>query len=138
MTKLRPLHEQTIVLTGATSGIGLVTARMAAEAGARLVLAARNEDALQALVSELKEKGTDAIHVVADVGKENDVKRIRDEAVKHFGSFDTWINDAAVSIYGKVEEVSIEDQHGSSKQITGAWCTARASPANICANMAAS
>lgn len=110
MTELKPLHAQTIVLTGATSGIGLVTARMAADAGARLVLAARNEEALQELASELNDKGAEAIYVVADIGNEEDVKRIRDAAVERFGGFDTWINDAAVSIYGKVEEVSIEDQ----------------------------
>lgn len=107
---LKPLSEQTIVLTGATSGIGLVTARMAAEAGARLVVAARNEDALRTLVDELTEKGSEAIYVVADVGKEDEVRRIADAAIEHFGGFDTWINDAAVSIYGKVEDVSIEDQ----------------------------
>lgn len=108
--KLKPLHEQTIVLTGATSGIGLVTARLAGEAGAQLVLAARNEEALRTLTGELEEKGTKAIYVVADVGEEAQVRRVAEAAITHFGGFDTWVNDAAVSIYGKVEEVSIEDQ----------------------------
>jgi short-subunit dehydrogenase len=107
---LKSLNEQTIVLTGATSGIGLVTARMAANANARLVLAARNEKALKTLVEELHTKGANAIYVVADVGKEEDVQGIADKAIEHFGGFDTWINNAAVSIYGKVEDVSIEDQ----------------------------
>ncbi|HEX8788824.1 MAG TPA: SDR family NAD(P)-dependent oxidoreductase, partial [Telluria sp.] len=48
-SKLKKLNEQVIVLTGATSGIGLATARMAAEAGAKLVLAARDADALDGL-----------------------------------------------------------------------------------------
>lgn len=104
---LKPLNEQTIVLTGATSGIGLVTARMAADAGARLVLAARNEEALETLAREL---GPDVACVTADVGKEADVRRIADVAIARFGGFDTWINNAGISIYGKVEEVSIEDQ----------------------------
>ncbi len=108
--KLKPLREQIIVLTGATSGIGLVTARKAARAGALLVLAARNEDALQQLKAEL-ESGDAAVETVpADVGREEDVRRISEAALARFGGFDTWINNAAVSIYGKVEEVSIADQ----------------------------
>lgn len=107
---LKPLSEQIIVITGATSGIGLVTTRMAARQGAGLVLAARNESALQQLTEEVLEQGAEAIYVVADVGREQDVRRISDQAIQRFGGFDTWINDAAVSIYGKVEEVPIEDQ----------------------------
>jgi short-subunit dehydrogenase len=107
---LKPLSEQAIVLTGATSGIGLVTAREAARVGARLVLAARNEEALQQLTEELQGAGTEVVHVVADVGNEDDVRHIARTAIERFGGFDTWINNAAVSIYGKVEEVPIEDQ----------------------------
>ncbi|MDP4114475.1 MAG: SDR family NAD(P)-dependent oxidoreductase, partial [Bacillota bacterium] len=64
--KLKKLKDQVIVITGASSGIGLVTARMAAEKGAKVVAAARNEDALKELTDELKEKGHDAIWVKAD------------------------------------------------------------------------
>lgn len=99
-----------MVITGATSGIGLVSARKAARTGARLVLAARNEEALRQLADELREAGTDAIAVAGDVGREADVRRIADAAVEHFGSFDTWVNNAAMSAYGKVEDVSVEDQ----------------------------
>jgi short-subunit dehydrogenase len=108
--KLKPLKDQVIVLTGATSGIGLVTARKAAKAGARLVLAARNKSALKQLKAELEAEGAAVEVVVADVGREQDVRRIAEAAITRFGGFDTWINDAAVSIYGKVEDVSIEDQ----------------------------
>ena len=55
--KLKQLSEQTIVITGATSGIGLTTARAAAKAGAKLVLVARNEDALRELTDELNAGG---------------------------------------------------------------------------------
>jgi short-subunit dehydrogenase len=48
--------------------------------------------------------------VVADVGVEGDVKKIAAEALNQFGTFDTWVNNAAVSIYGKLEDVPIEDQ----------------------------
>ncbi|WP_119462228.1 SDR family oxidoreductase [Rhodospirillaceae bacterium SYSU D60014] len=107
--RLKPLREQVIVITGATSGIGLATARMASDCGARLVIAARNEEALQAVVAEIQNKGGEAVSVIADVGREADVNRIKDEAIRRFGGFDTWINNAAVSIYGRLDEVSIED-----------------------------
>jgi short-subunit dehydrogenase len=108
-SKLKPLSEQTLVLTGASSGIGLVTARMAAGRGARLLLVARNEDALRELAQELREQGHEAAYVVADVGEEMQVDHAASEAVRLFGGFDTWINNAAVSIYGPIDEVEIRD-----------------------------
>jgi short-subunit dehydrogenase len=107
--QLKKLSEQTIVITGASSGIGLVTARMAARRGARLVLAARAEDALRRLTEEIKAAGGEAIHVVADVGNEQDVNRISVAAKQRFGGFDAWINNAGVSIYGNLLDVSNED-----------------------------
>lgn len=86
---LKKLKDQVVVITGASSGIGLVTARMAAEKGAKVVVAARNEDALQKLVEELKGKGHSAVYVKADVGKEEDVNAIAETAIREFGRFDT-------------------------------------------------
>lgn len=107
--KLKNLEQQVIVITGATSGIGLTTARMAAQRGAKLVLAARNEEALRKLTGEINSSGGEALYVVADVGDEGDVKKIAAEAINKFDNFDTWINNAGVSIYGKLEEVQTED-----------------------------
>lgn len=107
--KLKPLDRQVIVITGASSGIGLATARRAAAAGARLVLAARSRDALQRLAAELRASGRSAHPVIADVSLEGDVRRIADEARRVYGGFDTWINNAAVSAYGPALQVSIED-----------------------------
>ncbi len=106
---LKKLADQVIVITGASSGIGLATARMAAARGARLVLAARNEHALKILANELKNNGSSAIWVRADVGREEDVKHIAATAIKTFGGFDTWVNNAGVSIFGEAMDVSIED-----------------------------
>ncbi|MFU8815802.1 MAG: SDR family oxidoreductase [Pseudomonadales bacterium] len=107
--KLKPLSEQTMVITGATSGIGLVTARQAAKRGARLMLVARNEQALGQLSEELNGNGTETAFVVADVGDEAQVQHAADETVRRFGGFDTWVNNAAVSIYGRLDEVEIAD-----------------------------
>ncbi|HCY63982.1 MAG TPA: short-chain dehydrogenase [Oxalobacteraceae bacterium] len=105
----KKLNEQVIVLVGATSGIGLTTARKAARTGARLVLAARNEQALQQICDEVNSRGAEACYVVADVGSEEQVKNIATVAMQRFGGFDTWVNIAGVGVFGRNEEVSIED-----------------------------
>jgi short-subunit dehydrogenase len=107
--ELKKLSEQTIVITGPTSGIGLVTARMAAKRGARLVLAARTGGALRDLTEEIRSQGGQAEYVVADVSDRRQVQDIANVAIEKFGGFDTWVNNAAVSIYGKFEDVSLED-----------------------------
>ncbi len=107
--QLKPLAEQVIVITGATSGIGLATARAAAEAGAKLVLAARNKSALESVAKELRRRATDVVYVMADVGKFEDVEKIAQAAMQYFGHFDTWVNNAGVSIFGPLQEISVED-----------------------------
>lgn len=109
--RLKKLSDQVIVITGATSGIGLTTARMAAAQGAKLVLAARAEDALQRLESELQTFGTEALVVPTDVGSKDEVAALAKAAVARFGRIDTWVNNAGISIFGRLEEVSEEDSH---------------------------
>lgn len=110
MAKLKALRDQVMVITGASSGIGLVTARMATSRGARVVLAARDEDALRRITDDLRAKGGEAAYVVCDVGRLEDVRRVAEEAVARFGRIDTWINNAGVSVYGRLQEVPLEDQ----------------------------
>ncbi|TFW05384.1 SDR family NAD(P)-dependent oxidoreductase, partial [Oxalobacteraceae bacterium OM1] len=105
----RPLNEQVIVITGASSGIGLATAQAAADQGAKLVLAARSEDTLARIADDINATGGDAIYVAADVADRSQVERIADAAIQRFGRIDTWVNDAGVSIYGRLDEVSEED-----------------------------
>jgi len=108
-TKLKKLNEQVIVLTGATSGIGLATARMAAESGAKLVLAAREADALDTLAHEMRQRGAEVATVAADVGVPEDVAKIGRTAVERFGRVDTWINNAGIGTFGTFEQVSLDD-----------------------------
>jgi short-subunit dehydrogenase len=107
--KLKDLSAQVMVITGASSGIGLTTARMAAARGASLVIAARNEDALKKLSSEINSSGGNSVYVAADVGSEGDVKKIAAEALNKFGGFDTWVNNAGVAIYGKLEDIPTDE-----------------------------
>src|SRR5512145_1995293 len=108
--EFKKLSDQVIVITGASSGIGLVTARMAAKRGARVVLNARNEEALRAVTDEINSNGGNACYVVGDVGQFEDVQNIANEAIRRFGGFDTWVNNAGVSIYGRVLDQSLDDQ----------------------------
>lgn len=109
--RLRKLHDQVMVITGATSGIGLTTARMAAARGARLVLAARSKSALDELADELRSKGVMVETVAADVGEIGDVEKIGEKAIARFGRIDTWVNNAGISVFGRLEEVKPDDHH---------------------------
>jgi short-subunit dehydrogenase len=106
---LKPLDQQVVVITGPSSGIGLATALLAADKGAKLVLASRSQNVLQDLVRQIEEAGGQAIEVVADVGRREDMERVAQAAIERFGRIDTWINNAGNSIYGRLQEVSDED-----------------------------
>ncbi|WP_230530224.1 SDR family oxidoreductase [Microvirga roseola] len=107
----KPVEEQVVVITGASSGIGLATAHLFAERGVKgLVLASRSEEDLRKVADDLSRNGTRAIAVPADVSKREDLERIARTAIETFGGFDTWVNDAAVAMYGALDKVPIEDQ----------------------------
>ena len=109
-TKLKPLASQVIVITGATSGIGLTTVRMAARRGAKLVLAARDAEALDSLAEEIRQGGGEALAFPIDVGVQQQVEALGKAAIERFGRIDTWINNAGISIYGRHEDVPLADQ----------------------------
>jgi short-subunit dehydrogenase len=86
---------------------------MAAKRGARVMLTARNHDALKQLAAEItgnESNGGMAAFLAADVADEAALRRVADEAVSRFGRIDTWVNGAGVSVYGRLTDVSLEDQ----------------------------
>jgi len=106
---LKPLAEQSIVITGASSGIGLATARLAAKRGARVVLAARDGEALAQICRELEAQGAKAVYCVADVSDQDQVEQVARTAIEAFGGFDSWVNNAGIGVIGTVEETSLAD-----------------------------
>ena len=107
---LKPIHEQVIVITGGSSGNGLATAREAVRRGASVVLAARNKTALDKIARELRAVGGKVAVCAVDVAEEGSAERICQTAVEAFGGFDTWVNDAAVTSYGTLEQIGMAEQ----------------------------
>jgi NAD(P)-dependent dehydrogenase (short-subunit alcohol dehydrogenase family) len=105
----RPLREQVVVLTGASSGIGRQTAITLARRGARVVVASRSEEGLKDVAREIASGGGRALVVPTDVADRTQVDHLAQTAVDHFGQVHTWINNAAVSLYSTVEETAPEE-----------------------------
>jgi short-subunit dehydrogenase len=104
-----PLGDQVVVITGASQGIGRETALSFAARGASVVVAARNEMALRELAAQIERLGGRAEVVVADVANYPDVERIGARAIERFGRVDSWVNNAAVSVYATVEQLEPDE-----------------------------
>lgn len=105
----RDISDAVVVITGASSGIGRATALLLAQQGASLVLGARQEDALDEVVRTCERAGTRALAVPTDVTDERAVQNLAQQAVQTFGRIDVWMNNAAVTLFGKFEETPSED-----------------------------
>ncbi|USI74434.1 SDR family oxidoreductase [Sphingomonas morindae] len=99
---LKPVPEQVMLITGASSGIGLATAELAARRGARVMLVARSREGLAHAVDRIAAAGGKAAFAVADVTRPGELARAADAAVERFGTIDTWVNCAGVAIYAKL------------------------------------
>ncbi len=109
--KLKPIGQQTVVVFGASSGIGRQTALDFAARGAKIVVAARGESGLYSLVEEIYEikrvrrNNCEAFAVVADAADFEQVKKVADAAVEQFGRLDTWVHSAATFIFALFEQI---------------------------------
>lgn len=106
---MRPLNEQSVVITGASSGIGRKTAIEFGRRGAMLTLAARNEEALNETAEEVRAAGGKAHVVVTDVAEWEQVDRLASRAAEHYGRIDTWVNNAGVTTYAHFETLSVAE-----------------------------
>lgn len=107
--RLKPLFQQVIVITGASSGIGLVTARAAAGRGAAVVLVARQRSAIDEAAEDIRRCGGRAASFAADVADAEAVRGAARQALERFGALDTWVNNAGVSSYGRLDQTPPEE-----------------------------
>ncbi|MFA5056679.1 MAG: SDR family NAD(P)-dependent oxidoreductase [Opitutaceae bacterium] len=105
---MRSLAGQSVILTGASSGIGEATARRLARGGAQLVIVARRAERLAALARSLDPAGRRVVAVAADVTDEAGRRRVVDEALRRFGRIDALVNNAGYGTRGPVERVPVE------------------------------
>ncbi|MCQ2065879.1 MAG: SDR family oxidoreductase [Bacteroidaceae bacterium] len=110
MTDREYFNGKVAVVTGASSGIGLATARRFAMCGASVVLAARSEDKLRSLEKELSEL-TRVIAVTTDVSKEDDCRRLVEAAVAEFGRIDILVNNAGISMRAMFRDLDLSVIH---------------------------
>lgn len=107
--QLKPLNQQVMVITGASSGIGLATAEAAAKKGVKLVLASRSDQTLKSLADRISREGGEAIAVHCDVADQEEVNNLAQAAVDRFGRIDTWVNNAGLGMHGRLDEVETTD-----------------------------
>ena len=88
------VEGKVIIITGASSGFGKLTAKRAAEMGGKIVLAARSEEKLKETVAEIKAAGGEASYIVTDVAKKDDVFAMAKFAVDTYGRIDVLVNNA--------------------------------------------
>ena len=96
-------------MTGASSGLGRAIARGAGERGAKVVLTARNQEALANCVAEIERAGSEALAVPADCAEQEQVERVVAEAVARFGRIDTYIANAIVTVYAEAERLEADE-----------------------------
>ena len=105
----KPLPEQVVVVTGASSGLGRAIARLAGERGAKVVVTARNAEALDACVAEIEHAGSEALAVPGDVTDRHQVERVLGAAAERFGRIDTYVANAIVTVYAEAERLEPDE-----------------------------
>jgi NAD(P)-dependent dehydrogenase (short-subunit alcohol dehydrogenase family) len=105
----KPIREQVLVVTGASSGVGRAVARAAGERGAKVVVTARGEEGLDAAVEEIRRAGSEALAVPGDVADRQFNDELVGRAVERFGRIDTFVANAIVTVYAEVEQLEPDE-----------------------------
>lgn len=120
------LTGKTVLITGASSGIGAHLARVAGAAGARVVLAARRVERLEQVAKDVQWHGGEALSVALDVTDRASVEAAFDQAQAHFGVVDVVLNNAGIGSGQRVLEVSEEEWRAMlSTNLDGVWRVAQ-------------
>jgi short-subunit dehydrogenase len=102
------MKDKVVIITGASSGIGLATAREFASRGSKVVLAARSENVLKELENEFRKNGNEALAVKTDVTKIEDCRNLIEKTVEKFRKIDILINNAGISMRALFIDVDIQ------------------------------
>ena len=109
MARKKSLSDQVVVVTGASSGLGRAVARLAGRRGAKVVVTARNAEALDACVREIESSGSEALAVPADCAVQDEVAQVVEQAVDRFGRIDTYVANAIVTVYAETYRYEAEE-----------------------------
>lgn len=101
--------EKTIVVTGASSGIGAASCMEFASKGANIVLVARRENRLEEIQKTLEKFNVKTLVCQCDVSQKQEVEKMSEEVLDTFGKIDVLVNNAGFAIYGKVADLSVEE-----------------------------
>jgi len=105
----KPLAEQVVVVTGASSGLGRAIARGAGSHGARVVVTARNAEALDHAVREIQAFGSEALAVPADHAVQDEVAQVVEQTLDRFGRIDTYVANAMVTVMSETEQLQPDE-----------------------------
>jgi NADP-dependent 3-hydroxy acid dehydrogenase YdfG len=106
---MKALEGQVAVVTGGSKGIGLAIGRLLAQEGASVLLAARNQAALEATVNALRAEGLSVDGIATDVSVEKQVQRLIGTAVERYGKVDILVNNAGFGVFKHVLDLSLDE-----------------------------
>lgn len=125
------MEGKVIIITGASSGFGKLTAKRAAEMGGKIVLAARSEEKLKETVAEIKAAGGEASYIVTDVAKKDDVFAMAKFAVDTYGRIDVLVNNAGTMPLAFSVSMSRRWTNGNSASTSASRALFSASPPSM-------
>ena len=105
----RARDAETVVITGASSGVGRATAHIFAQHGCSLGLLARGQESLDATAREVEQLGGQALAIPTDVAEANQIQKAAEKVQARFGSIDVWVNNAMTTIFAPFSEISAEE-----------------------------
>ena len=105
----KPLADQVVLVTGASSGLGRAVARLAGARGAKVVVTSRSAEALDACVREIQASGSEALAVPADCAVEDQVAQVVEQAIDRFGRIDSYVANAIVTVYAETYKYEPEE-----------------------------
>jgi short-subunit dehydrogenase len=106
---LKPIDQQVIFITGASRGVGLALVHLALNRGAKVFMVGPNENELQHIQDEMRFKNLPSAYAVADMAEIDQLQIAADQCSATFGTIDTWVNAASISLYSRIIETDQEE-----------------------------